>query len=470
MKKIFLIISFFFSFNTYSEVRIVYRESTNSSIVAACGFPIGTKYSVDKTKACTGSKSGYTWTWFSATVGSIDVGWRNSTGKTGSARSISRSSTCDAPSQINPDTGKCEEPKCKAGENTGVRSWPWSSHGSAPSLCLQQCSYNLDDVSVCLISTDKCLGSFVSTTSSCSDNGLTSGGGYPKPPPGDCIWTGPEDDRVLECNGDGDGDGQPDPDVPKDPDAECSWDGDTLVCNGGTYPPDTGGGEGGDGGGSGGSGGDNGVDPIPPAPDLTGVIKAVRDFNSDNNANLQRLNDTNSKGFDKVVSTNTTGLDKVVDTNTTGFGDVVTAINGIQTGGSTVDLSKIEGSLTGIENGINSITGTDTSGANFTDCYSTDSCASLYETEYPQYENISEMVSEKMDAISNGIIKQVVDTFITIDISNAQKPDTNACFDFGFFNFGCFDFFEDLSYIWAFIRVCLIFTAIMTARKLVFGG
>lgn len=114
IKKILLpliVIMSGYSFSAYSEIREVYQGSSSPSTVAACGFPIGTKYSVSKTKACTGSKSGYTWTWFSATAGSIDVGWRNNlTGKTGSARSISRRSTCNAPSEINPETGICESP------------------------------------------------------------------------------------------------------------------------------------------------------------------------------------------------------------------------------------------------------------------------------------------------------------------------------------------------------------------------
>ncbi len=472
MKYIFLLF-ILFSSNSFA----LYKVTQNSSgLCVSVGDVVEPSLVAKCLTGKSWSSSRYSFTYTSLhniSPDRISMFWRRSDGRTGDSWAVyfGGTASCDKPNEINPDTGKCEEPKCKAGDIVGPKSWSWSSSGDNPSLCLQECTYKTHETIACLVSTDKCVGKFISTESSCSDNGLSSGGGYPSPPPGGCIWTGPEDDRVLECNGDADGDGQPDPDTPKDPDAECSWDGDTLICNGGTFPPDTGGGDGGDGGdGGGSSGGDDGVDPTPPTSDLTGVIKSIRDFNKDNNANLERLNDTNTKGFDKVVDANKTALSEVVDTNTKGFGDVVGAINSININVPGVDLSKIESSLNGIESGVNAIVGTDISGANFSDCYKEETCTSLYESEYSQYEDLSDMVSDKMNGISNGVIKQITDVFTNVDISNAQKPDTNACFDFGFVNFGCFDFFEDFSWIWTFIRVCFVFTAIMTARKLVFGG
>nr|VVV04115.1 hypothetical protein AW0309160_01498 [Aliivibrio wodanis]VVV04125.1 hypothetical protein AW0309160_01508 [Aliivibrio wodanis]VVV04135.1 hypothetical protein AW0309160_01518 [Aliivibrio wodanis] len=489
MKKVLLIFLILVSFYSNAQVREVYRGSSNTEIVNLCGFPVGTKYDTEKTKSCTNDgNSEYSWRWFRSDGGSIDVGYYNKVrGRDGSARSLSRISTCDAPKEINDETGICEErPPCQKGSKTGDRSWSYSKYGSNPTLCLSSCEYSLGGVSLCLTKGNSCTGNFTSSGKQCSiggGNGLDSGGDHPTPPPDGCQWQGTGDKETLVCNGDADGDGEPDPDGTEDPDGECSWDGDTLTCNGGTYPDkETGGGDGdggtgggdGDGGTGGGDGdggtggGDDGVDPTVPEPDLDGVIKSIRDFNADNNANLNLINENQKIGFQAVVDANNEGFNRVVDGNKEGFDSVAAAVTGINI--PDVDLSNIEGSLTGIENGVNSITGTDISSANFSDCYSSNSCTSLYETEYPEYENMTEMIDEKMADISSGVIKQVVDNFVNINISNAQKPDTNACFDFGFVDFGCFDFFKDFSWIWSFIRFVFIFTSVMTARKIVFGG
>lgn len=136
----------------------------------------------------------------------------------------------------------------------------------------------------------------------------------------------------------------------------------------------------------------------------------------------------------------------------------------------TSNLNRIQRNLEMLNEGLWGIVRTDISGANFTDCYETNSCTSLYESDYSEYKDLSDLVSKNMADISTGAIKQVTDIFTNVDISNAQRPETNACLDFGFINFGCFDFFQDFSMIWTFIRFCFVFTAIATARKLVFGG
>ncbi|MGR6837872.1 hypothetical protein ACU5DF_01750 [Aliivibrio wodanis] len=496
MKKVLLIFLILVSFYSSAEVFVVSSLGTNGNLLVGCGLPVGTVFD-SKIKSCPkkmpNDSDGTTYTFESLVITtSINVRYLSSyRGRYVSGRGSFMKATCDAPKKINDETGLCEErPPCQKGSKTGVMSWPYSKYGSNPTLCLSSCEYGLGGVSLCLTNGNSCTGDFTSNGKQCSiggGNGLDSGGDHPTPPPDGCQWQGTGDKETLVCNGDADGDGEPDPDGTEDPDGECSWDGDTLTCNGGTYPDKETGGTGGDGdggtGGTGGTGGDgdggtggtggtgdgdDGVDPTVPQPDLDGVIKSIRDFNADNNANLNLINENQKIGFQAVVDGNKDGFDRIVDGNKEGFDSVASAVTGINI--PDVDLSNIEGSLTGIENGVNSITGTDISSANFSDCYSSNSCTSLYETEYPEYENMTEMIDEKMSDISSGVIKQVVDNFVNINISNAQKPDTNACFDFGFVDFGCFDFFKDFSWIWSFIRFVFIFTSVMTARKIVFGG
>ena len=396
--------------------------------------------------------------------------------------------TCEAPDYINPNSGYCvaAAPTCEVDLKLGRIFWKYSTYGDFPTFCGSGCEskpYVPSDGILCSTEDDRCFADLAQTGESCTSNGASSGGDFPTPPPDGCIWTGTLDDRVLSCSGDADGDGEPDDDTPLDPDSKCDWDGDTLVCNGGTYPddpdkpdkPDTG-------GGTDSGGGTN--------PNSSEVIKVIKDFNKDNNSNLNKINETNSTSLDEVKNSidalRSGGNDGVNDGKPGSLAAIEEYLD--ETLGAQYEmnaqLDKLNNSsskdYSSVLNGIHSevassgsslrqIIDTDISGANFTDCYSSNSCTSLYESEYSEYKDMSELVAEKVDNISTGAIRQVTNMFTHIDVSNAQKPNTNMCVDI-IYDFGCYDLFKDFSYIWAFVRFCFIFTSLALARKLVFGG
>ena len=383
--------------------------------------------------------------------------------------------SCPAGTVYDDESRSCIERRaCNIGESWGQKYWQFSKYGDSPKFCVLGCEGKATGLSLCFTNGNKCgPAKIVSTGNECASNGISSGGTFPEPPPNGCIWVGDGADQTLSCRGDVDGDGSPDPDVPFDDGSHCDWNGNTLECTGGTYPSQD--------GGNNGNSGNNGSVEID--VDLKPVIKAIDDFHNDNNSNLNKINKTNVDGFEAVryqvedagenVSDTLQGLnydmqsllDSIKRSNEDSSNNEIVSINKVND-----SLIQLNGNIGGISDGVDKIVNTDISGANFTDCYETNTCTSLYESDYSEYKDLSDFVSKNMTDISTGAIKQVTDIFTHVEISNAQRPETNACLDFGFIDFGCFDFFQDFSMIWTFIRSCFVFTAIATARKLVFGG
>jgi hypothetical protein len=501
MKKVLFLISVLFSGYSFAESSLIGRFSSSRYTIDACPFSesamtpmdvywfgrcsVGKQFTIhDQTILVTDFKIIRTSVYFLAKVYNRDSEVLWFTFSTGDRNY----DTCEAPDYINPNSGYCvaAAPTCEVDLKLGRIFWKYSTYGDFPTFCGSGCEskpYVPSDGILCSTEDDRCFADLAQTGESCTSNGASSGGDFPTPPPDGCIWTGTLDDRVLSCSGDADGDGEPDDDTPLDPDSKCDWDGDTLVCNGGTYPddpdkpdkPDTG-------GGTDSGGGTN--------PNSSEVIKVIKDFNKDNNSNLNKINETNSTSLDEVKNSidalRSGGNDGVNDGKPGSLAAIEEYLD--ETLGAQYEmnaqLDKLNNSsskdYSSVLNGIHSevassgsslrqIIDTDISGANFTDCYSSNSCTSLYESEYSEYKDMSELVAEKVDNISTGAIRQVTNMFTHIDVSNAQKPNTNMCVDI-IYDFGCYDLFKDFSYIWAFVRFCFIFTSLALARKLVFGG
>lgn len=501
MKKVLFLISVLFSGYSFAESSLIGRFSSSRYTIDACPFSesamtpmdvywfgrcsVGKQFTIhDQTILVTDFKIIRTSVYFLAKVYNRDSEILWFTFSTGDRNY----DTCEAPDYINPNSGYCvaAAPTCEVDLKLGRIFWKYSTYGDFPTFCGSGCESKPDvpsDGILCSTEDDRCFADLAQTGESCTSNGASSGGEFPTPPPDGCIWTGTLDDRVLSCSGDADGDGEPDDDTPLDPDSKCDWDGDTLVCNGGTYPddpdkpdkPETG-------GGTDSGGGTN--------PNSSEVIKVIKDFNKDNNSNLNKINETNSTSLDEVKNSidalRSGGNDGVNDGKPGSLAAIEEYLD--ETLGAQYEmnaqLDKLNNSsskdYSSVLNGIHSevassgsslrqIIDTDISGANFTDCYSSNSCTSLYESEYSEYKDMSELVAEKVDNISTGAIRQVTNMFTHIDVSNAQKPNTNMCVDI-IYDFGCYDLFKDFSYIWAFVRFCFIFTSLALARKLVFGG
>ncbi|EPR4993741.1 hypothetical protein ACU6DI_002786 [Vibrio navarrensis] len=237
-------------------------------------------------------------------------------------------SGCPSGTELNPDTGKCEEPPASCADTVDGhvvkgQTWPIKTYGKSPRVCADGCIYRPTGYVVC--TDNSCTGDMMGTSEECANDGIEPGNNTPDP----CE---PKEGGGYSCNKDIDGDGQPDADGGLDPDADCGFGSDgEFGCTGGSYDkdPDTGGGDGDGTDTGGGTGGSQIEDPSPfdpvtstpadprpvdPEPDVstpaTGdpnnnivqsivnmnkqVNKALHDLNEDNNANFAEVN-TNLK-------------------------------------------------------------------------------------------------------------------------------------------------------------------------------
>ncbi|MCG9703281.1 methyl-accepting chemotaxis protein [Vibrio natriegens] len=322
-------------------------------------------------------------------------------------------------------------------------------------------------------------------------------------------------------------DGPDKPIGPENPDPETGGgDGDTGsggdIGDGGTLP-ETGGGDGDtgsggdigdggtlpDGGGAGGGTGD-GVNPDQPAdkPDVeepevkpetdTAVMQAVMGLNEDINQSLHNLNaDMNKQSADVqnqmlllndaiVQSSNKTdsAIEKANTDITSAVNATTDAVNSLGSGmegisnsidglGSEIGalgdaVNGIGDSVDGIGEAVNSLGNLDLVGPARGTCpfhQAGKDCNGYYESAYPYgFEGIAE---EHFAGLETQV-KGVVDGMFKLDVSNASAP--SFCINVMQFGRHCFTEYMNLSAIFAFIRACMMFGAVMLCRQLVFGG
>ncbi|MEZ8297355.1 hypothetical protein AB6D11_26535 [Vibrio splendidus] len=349
-------------------------------------------------------------------------------------------------------------------------------------------------------------------------------GGQTPPEPDDLEdpWDGctkPYVDSAFVCREDTDGDGKPNHDAPYDDGAYCDHDSSgKFSCSGGSFDkdkptdpvkptePD---GDVSHGGNIPDAAGDPAtIQPVDPpkevtepelTPDSNGdVVKAVTSMNRDFNKALNDLNidinqsqaniNTELDRLNKNVVNNSNATRDLAQTNIdiynntkqliqgvevavkTGTASTVEAINtngentvnAVNTGFSDVgdSLEEIKGSLDGIANVDTSSAGTSGS------CIETDTCTGFYTSGYP--DGLSGVANAHFESIKTNVLDGFVNTFGNLDLSNAKRPSfTIPVLDFGDYSI---EDYLNLDWIFGFVRFCLIFTAIATARKNILGG
>ncbi|MDH5922966.1 hypothetical protein L8R85_18225 [Vibrio splendidus] len=335
-------------------------------------------------------------------------------------------------------------------------------------------------------------------------------------------WDGctkPYVDSAFVCREDTDGDGKPNPDAPYDDGAYCDHDSSgKFSCSGGSFDkdkptdpveptePD---GDISHGGNIPDASGDPAtIEPVEPLPEVTepeltpdsngDIVKAVTSMNSDFNKALNDLNidinqsqaniNTELDRLNKNVVNNSNATRDLAQTNIdiynntkqliqgvevavkTGTASTVEAINtngqntvnAVNTGFSDVgdSLEEIKGSLDGIANVDTSSAGTSGS------CIETDTCTGFYTSGYP--DGLSGVANAHFESIKTNVLDGFVNTFGSLDLSNAKRPSfTIPVLDFGDYSI---EDYLNLDWIFGFVRFCLIFTAIATARKNILGG
>lgn len=92
---------------------------------------------------------------------------------------------------------------------------------------------------------------------------------------------------------------------------------------------------------------------------------------------------------------------------------------------------------------------------------------SMWESEYP--DGIAGIWNEKRGAFMQTGAFQFLSQF-TLSGTGGDAPDMQICFNMPpVASYGCKDF-GDFSYIWAFIKMCILITAAWLCRSLIFGG
>lgn len=132
------------------------------------------------------------------------------------------------------------------------------------------------------------------------------------------------------------------------------------------------------------------------------------------------------------------------------------------------EVTAIADELYSIGDSINGLENLDLTGEKGSTCpFNQDSstCNGYYEQLYPEgFEGIAEAQFSQLESE----VKGVIDGMFSLDVSNASAP--NFCMDVMQFGSFCFDDYVDLSWIFTFIRACMMFSAVMLCRQLVFGG
>lgn len=195
---------------------------------------------------------------------------------------------------------------------------------------------------------------------------------------------------------------------------------------------------------------------------------------------IGKIDSFNIESIDGELKINNEKTDELITTNKKGFAEILAAIENISMASPTLsmaapivnveapDLSGIENELDSIGQQLTKIANVDVSSAGDEACYNTASgCPSYWESRYP--DGLSTVMSGYMSRLQSGSVGGAIDTFTQIDLTNAQEPEFNICIDVGLYNFGCYNIFGDFMYVWAFVRFCIMYYAVIYSRKIIFG-
>ncbi|WP_146449888.1 hypothetical protein [Vibrio kanaloae] len=335
-------------------------------------------------------------------------------------------------------------------------------------------------------------------------------------------WPGctkPYVDSPFVCREDTDGDGKPNPDAPYDDAAICDYDSSgKFSCRLGSFDkdeptdpieptePD---GDVSHGGNIPDAAGDPAtIEPVEPPPEVTepeltpdsngDIVKAVTSMNSDFNKALNDLNidinqsqaniNTELDRLNKNVVNNSNATRDLAQTNIDIYNNTKQLIQGVEVAVKTGTASTVEAintngentvnavndgftgmgeSLEKIEGSLDALTNVDTGSAGTSgSCIETDTCTGFYTSGYP--DGLSGVANAHFESIKTNVLDGFVNTFGNLDLSNAKRP--SFTIPVPFFGDYSIEDYLNLDRIFGFVRFCLIFTAIATARKNILGG
>lgn len=384
--------------------------------------------------------------------------------------------------------------------NTSSHNWDYLTYGDNPTFCSQSCELKAIDARVCFLTTGRCSGTVRVTGNACSGD-TEAGGNIPDEVPQGCQ----DFNGTYLCPKDANGDGQPDAGQPLDTDSKCGYDGnDQFSCSGGSYAePDY-------------EMQDptkplEGVEstPVPPSNVTGESVEGVTDPNLESderqqilqmnrqiNALLQGLNDDNNKNFKQVIDElknanqfNQQQLDQIVaSTNKqleiwdelktlqkTGFEDTINAIGELDDYDQyyhdqmMAKQNELLAALNGLSNGGESETSKQILDKISNVTASVDGSKAVYTSPLDDATISNQMVT-RLTSTKDKIFDGMLSAFGSVDLSGAARP--SFALDMSGFGFGKYDFgnYVNFDYIFGFIRICILFTAAVACRKIIFGG
>ncbi|GAB6260424.1 hypothetical protein PSSHI_06670 [Photobacterium sp. R1] len=201
------------------------------------------------------------------------------------------------------------------------------------------------------------------------------------------------------------------------------------------------------------------------------LIAAVQESQTDNdetNQKLDAINDNIDTSNEKLAEINQTILDGQTKDDEQ-HSELLGKLDELKDG-QTLTGEKLDGigeSLDHLADNSDALANLNTSGAGTVSCFQSNTCTGYYHSKYPN--GMGGIMDNYMKDMMSGERFKFLNQF-QVGTDGAQGPDTGLSFDFGAMgNFGRFDL--DIGYgVWGFIRACILFSAALLCRRLVFGG
>lgn len=250
------------------------------------------------------------------------------------------------------------------------------------------------------------------------------------------------------------------------PNASCSCSAGDESCDFGTTTPpietpcdpltETCGGDGGSGDGDGGSG-DGGTPAEPAGQEMFLTDSQFDSLTEDNRKTNQLLADSNNK-LNMLAE-----IDKSIKQGDSSIVGAIQSLGG-STGGETPEINFgpmviAQQQTTAAVNEVKDV---------LTDSTLYEPSEGLTGFYTPTYSSIDAVFSEKLASIQSSEMFQFVDSF-RFNSGSGSAPAFNLCFNMGIANFGCLDL-QVPAYVWSFIRLVIIISALFLARRMIIGG
>ncbi|NAW63912.1 hypothetical protein, partial [Photobacterium halotolerans] len=197
------------------------------------------------------------------------------------------------------------------------------------------------------------------------------------------------------------------------------------------------------------------------------VIAALEDDDTETNEKLDVVNENLDESNEKLTEINQSMLDGETKDGER-HAELLGKLDELGEG-QILTGEKLEGigeSLEGLAENSDALANLGTGSAGVVSCFQNRNCNGYYTSKYPN--GMAGVIGDYTNDMTSGERFTFLNQF-QVDASGSA-PDMGISIDFGKFgNFGRFNFDFDYG-VWGFIRACVLFSAALLCRRLVFGG